>query len=72
MDRSIFVRSVAAGLLTLAFGALPQSADARMRRVAVMYSGEGIKPFLRHDMQELGYIEGQTLVIETRAARGDS
>jgi len=72
MDRSLFVRFAATGLLTLPFGAVAQSSAARMRRVAVMYQGTGQKPFLRQDMQELGYVEGQTLVIETRAARGDN
>ena len=74
MDRSLFVRFVATGLLTLPFDAVAQSADARMRRVAVMFQGVGWRPaaFFRHAMMELGYNEGQTLVIETRAAQGDS
>jgi putative ABC transport system substrate-binding protein len=74
MDRSLFVRFVATGLLTLPFDALAQSADARMRRVAVMFQGSGLQTallFLRA-MQELGYAEGRDLVIETRAAKGDS
>ena len=72
MDRSLFVRFAATGLLTLPFGAVAQSSAARMRRVAVMYQGTGQKPFLRQDMQELGYVHGRTLAIETRAAHGDS
>ena len=70
MDRSLFVRFAATGLLTLPFGAVAQSADARMRRVAVMVQGRGRDPWLLHAMLELGY--GQTLVIETRAAHGDN
>jgi len=73
MDRSIFVRFVATGLLTLPFGALAQSADARMRRVAVMFQGSGgNRPAFLRAMQELGYVEGRDLVIETRAANGDN
>jgi len=72
MDRSLFVRFAATGLLTLPFGAVAQSSAARMRRVAVMYQGTGQKPFLSQDMQELGYVHGRTLAIETRAAHGDS
>ena len=74
MDRSAFVRFAVTGLLTLPFGAVAQSSDARMRRVAVMFQGVGWRPaaFFRHAMMELGYNEGQTLVIETRAAQGDS
>ena len=70
MDRSLFVRFAATGLLTLPFGAVAQSADARMRRVAVVVQGRGRDPWLLHAMLELGY--GQTLVIETRAAHGDN
>jgi ABC-type uncharacterized transport system substrate-binding protein len=73
MDRSSFVRFAATGLLTLPFGALAQSADARMRRVAIMFQGSGRnKPAFLRAMQELGYVEGRDLVIETRAANGDN
>ena len=77
MDRSLFVRFAATGLLTLPFGAVAQSSDTRLRRVAVMLQGVvaplGAPPGpLRRTMRELGYVEGQNLVIETRGAQGDN
>jgi len=57
MDRSLFVRFAATGLLTLPFGAVAQSTDARMRRVAVVFGGRGLQPWFRHAMLELGYVE---------------
>ena len=76
MDRSSFVRFAATGLLTATFGAVAQSGDGRMRRVALMIQGVVPSapprpgPFLL-TMQELGYIEHQNLVLVRRGAEGD-
>ena len=76
MDRSLFVRFAATGLLTLPFGAVAQSADARVRRVAIMLQGV-VRPVgappgpFRRMMRELGYIEDPNLVLVWRGAEGD-
>jgi putative ABC transport system substrate-binding protein len=72
MDRSLFVRFAATGLLMLPFGAIGQRADASIRRVAVMCQTELLEPSFRQAMQELGYVEGQNLVLVWRGAEGHS
>jgi len=76
MDRSSFVRFVAAGLCTLPIRTVAQSGEVRVRRVALMVQGivrPGERPgTFRRTMRELGYIEGENLVLVGRGAEGDS
>ena len=72
--RSLFVRLAATSLWTLRpFAAVAQSRSGRMHRVAVVKQGaEGLRTSFVEAMRELGYVEGRNLLIETRAAKGDS
>ena len=67
MDRRTFIGRVAGGLLAVPLAAEAQQA-ARMPRIGVLLPGKtgtGTE-VLRQGLQELGYVEGRTAVIEWR------
>jgi len=67
MDRRTFIGRVAGGLLAAPFTAVAQQA-ARLPRIGVLFAGNtgtGTE-VLRQGLQELGYVEGRTAVIEWR------
>jgi putative ABC transport system substrate-binding protein len=72
--RSLFVRFAATSLwMSRPFAAVAQSGSGRLHRVAVVKQGaEGLRPSFREAMQELGYVEGRNLLIETRGTKGDN
>jgi len=71
MNRSLFVRLAATQLLMLPFGAMAQRGDARVRRLAIVVQGRGPSGVFHRTMQELGYTEGESLLIQVRGAGGD-
>ena len=67
IDRRAFVRAVGAGMALAALAAEAQQA-ARLPRIGVLYAGKtgtGTET-LRQGLQELGYVEGRTVVIVWR------
>ena len=67
MHRRTLVGALAAGPVALPFKSVAQKA-ARLPRIGVLYPGQvgtGTEP-LRHGLQELGYVEGRTVVIDWR------
>lgn len=71
MERSLFVRAVAASLLAPPLGVRAQAQAGPMRRVAVMAQGRMPAPIFQQTLAELGFVEGRNLVIDLRAAGGD-
>ena len=67
MDRRTFMGGVAGGSVALPFTSGAQQA-ARLPRVGVLYPGKVATggEALRQGLQELGYVEGRTVVIEWR------
>src|SRR5262249_51608828 len=67
MDRRTFMGRVAAGSVALPLACWAQQA-ARMPRIGVLYRGKVATggEALRQGLQELGYVEGRTVVIEWR------
>ena len=66
-DRRTFIGQVACSLFAVALGAEAQQA-ARLPRIGVLLpwqEGTGTE-ILREGLQELGYVEGRTAVIEWR------
>ena len=77
MDRRTFIGGVGGGLLATSFAAEAQQA-ARLPRIGVLFSGgAGTSAanlgteVLRQGLQELGYVEGRTAVIEWRWWEGN-
>jgi putative ABC transport system substrate-binding protein len=75
MHRRAFIGSVAAGL-AVPFVSRAQG-DAKAARIAYLAGGSVESPdgrallqFFRRGLQDLGYVEGKTIVIEYRAADG--
>jgi len=71
MDRRTFIGRAAGGLLAVTFAAEAQQA-ARLPRIGVLLpfkAGAGTE-VLRQGLQELGYVEGRTAVIEWRSWEG--
>src|SRR4030095_11403440 len=67
MDRRTFMGGVAGGLLALPFTPAAQQA-ARLPRIGVLFPGNmgtGTET-LRQGLQDMGYVEGRTAVIEWR------
>jgi putative ABC transport system substrate-binding protein len=67
IDRRRFIRAAGAGIAIAALAAEAQQA-ARLPRIGVLYpwqTGAGTE-VLRQGLQELGYVEGRTAVIEWR------
>ena len=67
MDRRIFLSGLAGGVLALSFTSQAQQA-ARVPRIGVLYAGNigtGTEA-MRQGLQELGYVEGRTAVVEWR------
>lgn len=67
MDRRIFIGGLAGGILVRPHSSRSQQA-ARVPRIGVLYAGKtgtGTEA-LRQGLQELGYVEGRTIVIEWR------
>ena len=67
MDRRIFISCLAGGAFAWPFTSEAQQA-ARVPRIGVLYAGKtgtGTEA-LRQGLQELGYVEGRTVVIEWR------
>src|SRR5256885_17240611 len=67
MDRRTFIGRVVGGLLAVPFAAEAQQA-ARLPRIGVLFpgnTGTGTE-VLRQGLQELGYVEGRSVVIEWR------
>jgi putative ABC transport system substrate-binding protein len=72
MDRRTFVGSLAGGFLVLPFASGAQQ-TARLPRIGVLYPGKtgtGTET-MRQGLQELGYGEGRTVVIEWRWWEGN-
>ena len=76
MDRRTFIGCAASGLLALPFAAETQQA-ARLARIGVLASGDAgtsaanlSQEVLRQGLQELGYVDGRTAVIEWRSWEG--
>ena len=76
MDRRTFIGCAAGGLLAVPFAAEAQQA-AGLARIGVLVSGSGgtsaanlSQEVLRQGLQELGYVEGRTAVIEWRSWEG--
>ena len=65
--RTLLVVALAGGLLIVPFAAEAQPAG-RVYRVGFL-SAAGVEPF-REALRELGYVEGQNLVLEVRLAAG--
>ena len=73
MDRRTFIGAVAAGIITAPLAASAQTATT-VRRIGVLSSGAPPTPALLQQiyapLSELGWIEGQNLLIERRYANG--
>jgi putative ABC transport system substrate-binding protein len=69
MDRRAFIGNVVGGLLAVPLAAEAQQA-ARVPRVGWIASFGEFRPTFREAMRELGYVEGKTVVFETRNADG--
>jgi putative ABC transport system substrate-binding protein len=69
MDRRAFIGTMASGLLAAPLAAEAQQGGNVYRVGYLSSSATIIEPF-RHALRELGYIEGQNLVIEARLAAG--
>jgi putative ABC transport system substrate-binding protein len=77
VKRSLFLRVAAIGLCAGPLAALAQPEPQRLRRVGILVQGPspepGAKPgAFRRTMRELGYVEGQNLVLDFRGADGDN
>ena len=66
--RRVFLATMSLGLLA------PLVAEAqptgKVPRIGVLYPGAGVPELLRQSLRDLGYVEGQNLVIEWRDAEG--
>jgi putative tryptophan/tyrosine transport system substrate-binding protein len=80
MDRRIFLGTIGLGVLATPFVAQAQPAappSGRLWRVGILFQIEARRenhPYLEAILQgfrDLGYVEGQNLMIEVRAAGGD-
>ena len=72
MDRRTFLVSFAGGLLALPLPVRAQQ-PARRPRIGWLSAGSLPDPFLdgfREGLQQLGYVDGQNIAIETRHAQG--
>ena len=73
MDRRTFIGAVAAGIITAPLAASAQTATT-VRRIGVLSSGARPTPAVLQQiyapLSELGWIEGQNLLIERRYANG--
>src|SRR5262249_52355974 len=70
MDRRIFLRTIGLGVLFAPLAAEAQQAAGRTR---IGWLSEGRHPFIeafRQGLRDLGYVEGQTFVMEERYAEG--
>jgi putative ABC transport system substrate-binding protein len=78
MDRRTFIGSVASGVLAVPLGAFAQQ-QGKVWHIGVLFfasssgpvSQRGIAVF-RQRLRELGYVEGQTIVIDERYAEGNA
>jgi putative ABC transport system substrate-binding protein len=68
MNRRVFVRTLAGGLLAAPLAAEAQEA-AKVRKVGELHPGTGSEERLAA-LREAGYVEGQNLVVERRHAEG--
>jgi putative ABC transport system substrate-binding protein len=74
MDRRKFIGVAAGGLLATSVPVAAQQAS-NVRRVGMLSGGvvaTSVSPVLFERLNELGWVEGQNLVIERRDGRGDS
>ena len=72
MDRRAFIGSLAGGLLAAPVAVEAQQAG-KPPRIGWLSAGSQPDPFLegfREGLRKLGYIEGQTIALEIRHARG--
>ena len=72
MDRRTFIGTLACSLLVASFGAEAQP-SRKLPRIGVIGERSSTDPFLtafRQGLRDLGYIEGQNIVIEYRYADG--
>jgi putative ABC transport system substrate-binding protein len=74
MDRRAFIGRIAGGLLAVPHGALAQQ-PARIARIGYLSSlsasaDSGHKEAFRQGLRDLGYIEGQNIIVEARYADG--
>jgi ABC-type uncharacterized transport system substrate-binding protein len=72
MDRRAFIATLAGGLLTapLAAQAQPRPRTARVAFLEAGSMGSELWQVTRDGLRELGYVEGQNLIIEFRSAEG--
>jgi putative ABC transport system substrate-binding protein len=74
VDRRAFLSTVAGGLLAAPLAAEAQPAG-KVYRIGYLSPRPGIEPqeeAFRQGLRELGYVEGQNLVIEWRFAKGET
>ena len=74
MDRRKFIGVAAGGLLATSVPVAAQQAG-NVRRIGMLSGGvvaTSVSPVLFERLNELGWVEGQNLVIERRDGRGDS
>ena len=71
------MQHLAVALLTFALLAAPLAAEAqqagRIPRIGLLWSGTPSHPYaqaFRQGLQELGYVEGKSIVLEDRSAEG--
>ena len=76
MDRRTFIGSLATGILSAPFAVHAQGAT-KIRRIAYLSSGDSAgaanltRAFLQ-GLRELGYVDGQNVVVESRYAEGNA
>lgn len=78
MDRRTFIGSVAGGGLAVPLGAFAQQ-QGKVWHIGVLYFASSSDPVaqrritvFRQRLCELGYVEGQTIVIDERYAKGNA
>ena len=69
MDRRAFIGALASGLLAAPLAAAAQSGSKVHRVGYLSTAGSVFEPF-RQGLRELGYVEGQNLVLDVRLAHG--
>src|ERR1700736_1313857 len=69
MDRRAFIMATVGGLLAAPIAAAAQSGGKVHRVGYLSTSGRVFEPF-RQGLRELGYVEGQNLVLDVRLAHG--
>jgi putative ABC transport system substrate-binding protein len=69
MDRRTFIGTLAGGLLAAPIAAAAQSGSKVHRVGYLSTAGSVFEPF-RQGLRELGYVEGQNLVLDARLAHG--